>query len=87
MANEPQQWLMPPERDDENGRFSESYPAEKMFEAVEGSEAGATTSDVAKTVGSSRRLALRKLRTLEEEGRVRPREVGNTYLWVVDNNE
>lgn len=77
---------MPLDRDDESGRYTQSYTPEMVLEALE-NHGGASTSEVADEIGSSRRLALRRLRELEEDGRVTAREIGNTYLWEVENDE
>ena len=77
---------MPLDRDDESGRYTQSYTPEMVLEALE-SHGGASTSEVADEIGSSRRLALRRLRELEEDGRVTAREIGNTYLWEVEDDE
>lgn len=72
---------MPLDRDDESGRYTKSYTTDMVLEAIDDYDGAASTSDVAETIGSSRRLALRRLRELEADGRVTAREVGNTYLW------
>lgn len=81
MAKESKPQGMPLERDDESGRYTKSYTPEMVLEAIDDHGGAASTSDVAETIGSSRRLALKRLRELEEDGRVTAREVGNTYLW------
>jgi GTP-sensing pleiotropic transcriptional regulator CodY len=56
-----------------------------VLEAIE-NRGGASTSEVADEIGSSRRLALRRLRELEDGGQVTSREIGNTYLWEVEDD-
>lgn len=77
---------MPLDRDDESGRYTQSYTPEMVLEAIE-NRGGASTSEVADEIGSSRRLALRRLRELEDDGRVTSREIGNTYLWEIENDD
>jgi len=56
-----------------------------VLEAIENRD-GASTSEVADEIGSSRRLALRRLRELEDGGQVTSRKIGNTYLWEVEDD-
>ena len=77
---------MPLDRDGESGRYTQSYTPEMVLEVLE-NHSGASTSEVADEIGSSRRLALRRLRELEEDGRVSAREIGNTYLWTIEDHE
>lgn len=77
---------MPLDRDDESGRYTQSYTSEMVLEAIE-NLGGASTSEVADEIGSSRRLALRRLRELEDDGRVVAREIGNTYLWEIEDGD
>lgn len=84
MAEQTKSPVVPLDRDDESGRYTQSYTAEMVLEAIE-KHGGASTSEVADEIGSSRRLALRRLRELEDDERVTAREVGNTYLWTADD--
>lgn len=85
MANRAKGQRMPLNRDDESGQYTQSYTPEMALEAIDEQGGAATTSEVADHMGSSRRLALRRLRELEEDDRVHSREVGNTYLWSAAN--
>lgn len=87
MANGAKSQRMPLDRDDESGRYKQSYTPEMALEAINERGGAATTSEVADHMGSSRRLALRRLRELEEDGRVSSREAGNTYLWSTNSDE
>jgi Fic family protein len=69
------------ERDEESGRYSETYPLSGFIEALESLGGSAGTQDVADAVGCKYRTANAKLHELEEEGRVSARKVGNAYLW------
>jgi len=67
-------------RDENSGRFSEEYPREDFLRVLEEHGAAGTT-DVAEHVGCDRRTAYLKLQSLEEEGDVERRKVGNALLW------
>lgn len=71
---------MTPDRDDESGQYSEEFGRELFLAAVENVE-NATTSKVAEQVGCSYDLAYRRLKELDEAGKVESRKVGNSYLW------
>ncbi|GGL64412.1 helix-turn-helix domain-containing protein [Halocalculus aciditolerans] len=71
------------DRDEESGKFTEEYPAQEFLEALVNLGPSGTT-DIADYVGCDRRTAYLKLKTLEEEGEVRSRKVGNSLLWERD---
>jgi hypothetical protein len=85
MMNKTEGERMPLDRDEESGRYTQTYTTEMALEALDAYGGAATTSEVAEVMECSRRLALRRLRELEEEGSVSPRETGNTYLWMADD--
>lgn len=71
------------DRDKESGKFTEEYPAQEFLEAL--AELGPSgTTDISDYVGCDRRTAYLKLKSLEEEGEVRSRKVGNSLLWERD---
>jgi len=71
-------------RDEISGRFSEEYPREDFVRALD--ELGAAgTTDIAEHVDCDRRTAYLKLQSLEEEGDVESRKVGNALLWELSN--
>lgn len=72
---------MPKERDESSGRYTQSVSDDEIVEFV-GKGSGATTSDVASAFDYERPSAYRRLRSLEEDGRVTSREVGNSLLWL-----
>lgn len=74
-------------RDDESGRYSETYPLSDFIEALEDLGGSAGTQDVADEVGCKYRTANAKLHELEERGEVTARKVGNAYLWMLDEGE
>lgn len=69
------------ERED-TGRYTETVTPDDVigvFEAVEGPVV--TSSDVAEALDCSRETARRKLRTLEEQGRVASRKTAGRVVW------
>ncbi|QDX41177.1 transcriptional regulator [Salarchaeum sp. JOR-1] len=71
------------DRDEESGKFTEEYPPQEFLEAL--SEIGPSgTTDISDHIGCDRRTAYLKLKSLEEEGKVRSKKVGNSLLWELD---
>lgn len=71
------------ERDDESGRYSETYPLDQFVEALETLGGSAGTREVADEVGCKYRTANAKLHELQESSMVSARKVGNAYLWML----
>ena len=68
------------DRDEKSGKFTEEYPSQDFLDAlVELGPSG--TTDISTHVGCDRRTAYLKLKSLEEEGEVRSKKVGNSLLW------
>jgi hypothetical protein len=76
------------ERED-TGRYVETVTIDDVFAVFETVEGPVVTSgDVAEALDCSRETARRKLRTLEEQGRVAGRKTaGRIVWWVVDEQE
>lgn len=75
------------ERED-SGRYAETVTLDDVlgvFEAVEGPVV--TSGDVADALDCSRETARRKLRTLEEQGRVASRKTAGRVVWWGVNGE
>ena len=72
------------EQDRESGKIEERYPDQQFFNAVEDNEP-ASTSEVAEAVGCTRRNALSRLKTLEEAGQIKSKDVGRSFVWFVDD--
>lgn len=76
------------ERED-SGRYTETVtPGDVLgvFEIVDGPVV--TSGDVAETLDCSRETARRKLRTLEQRGRIASRKTaGRVVWWLVDDRE
>lgn len=74
---------MVPERNDESGRYTESYPPAAFLDAISALGGAGGTQEVADEVGCAYRTAHAKLTELEREGDVTSRKVGNARLWSV----
>lgn len=76
------------ERED-TGRFSETVTPDDVFGVFETVDGPVVTSgDIAEALDCSRETARRKLRTLEEHGRVASRKTaGRVVWWIVDEQE
>ena len=66
---------------DEAGKISQKYSDEDFLEAILEHQP-ASTSEVAETVGCSRRNADIRLRKLEEADKVKSKMVGNSLVWL-----
>ena len=84
MATE-QQAMPDADRDDESGRYQETYPRAAFLEALADADGMAGTQDVTDAVGCSYELAYKKLRALEDEGTIASRKVGNARLWLLED--
>jgi hypothetical protein len=72
-----------PERNDETGQYTASYPLERFTDALRELDGGATTQEVREAVGCAYRTAHARLSELEADGRVSSRSVGRAKLWRV----
>lgn len=72
---------MPKDRDEETGKYTETYPASEFVAALESRDGAAGTQEIANEIGCAYRTAHAKLSELEEEGRITSRKVGNAKLW------
>ena len=71
------------DRDEKSGKFTEEYPPQDFLEAlVELGPSG--TTDISDYVGCDRRTAYLKLKSIEEDGEIRSKKVGNSLLWELD---
>ena len=72
------------DRDKNSGKFTEEYPREEFISTLE--ELGsAGTTDISNHIGCDRRTAYLKLKSLEEEGEIKSKKVGNALLWELEN--
>jgi len=68
-------------RDEETGKYADSYTDEDFLRAIESFGGAAGTADVAEVLGCSHSTAFVRLRKLEDGSKVDSREVGNSLLW------
>ena len=75
------------DRNDDSGRYIETYPLEGFVIALEAHDGSASTREIADTVGCKYRTANAKLHELNDRGEVANRKVRNAYLWMLDPPE
>ena len=75
------------DREEESGRYTTSYPNSDFIDAIRTLGGMAGTSEIAETVGCTRRTAYTRLQSLESEGKLTSRKVGNAKLWELDSSE
>jgi len=78
---------MPRKRDNETGRYKQTYSTDQFLEALEALNGAAGTKEVADKVGCAYRTAHAKLSKLEEEGQITTQKVGKAFLWQLDVDE
>ena len=72
-----------PRQRNKKGQVVESYPTENVLDVL--AEIGpAGTREVSDELGSSYETAYKKLRALEDDGRITSRKVANARLWVAN---
>ena len=71
------------DRDEDSGRYTDSYPDSAFVDAIRSVGGMAGTSEVAEEVGCTRRTAYTRLKSLEEDEQVSSRQVGNSLVWSV----
>jgi predicted transcriptional regulator len=69
-------------RDEESGKYTTTFADEDFLEAIKAGT-GASTSEIAGSVGCSHQTAYERLQELEDNGEVESHEVGNSLLWKV----
>jgi hypothetical protein len=74
------------EQDSNTGRISRKYPDSDFIEAVD-ELSPASTSEVGEAVGCSTDNAYRRLKSLEDTGKVDSKMAGNSLIWFIDQNE
>lgn len=72
-----------PERDDDTGRFTETYPREDFLNAIREEGGMAGTTDIAERVGVIRETAYKKLQRMEDENEVESKKIGNSLVWTI----
>ncbi len=70
-------------RDEKSGRYTQGTTDDEIVDYVR-ERGGVGTSDVADEFDYERPSAYRRLKSLEEDGRVTAREIGNSLLWEAE---
>ena len=73
------------DRDEESGKYSTSYPDSDFLDAIQQNNGMAGTAEIAENVGCTRRTAYTRLNSLESDGQVSSRKVGNSLIWSVSD--
>ena len=77
---------MAPERDETTGRYVADHPPEEFVDAIDRlGDAG--TQEIADEVGCQYQTAYKRLRALEDDGRITRRKIANANLWVLSDDE
>ena len=71
------------DREKESGKYTTSYPDSDFIEAIQALDGMAGTSEIAETVGCTRRTAYTRLQSLESKDQVCSKKVGNSLVWTV----
>ena len=79
------EWATVPgkDREEESGKYTTSYPDSSFLDAIQQLGGMAGTSEIAEEISCTRRTAYTRLKSLEEEGRIESRKVGNSLIWKV----
>ena len=72
-------------RDEDSGRYQEEFSNGDFLTVIDGEEM--TTQQVADDVGCAYRTAHARLTALETRGEVHRREVGNSLVWSLADDE
>jgi len=70
------------DREKDSGKYTTSYPDSDFIDAIQTLDGMAGTSEIAENVGCTRRTAYTRLQSLESEGKVSSRKVGNSLVWI-----
>jgi DNA-binding MarR family transcriptional regulator len=73
---------VPRKRDEDTGQYTETATDDEILEFLAEND-GAGTGDVADRFDYEQPSAYRRLKRLEEEGRVRSRRIGGSLLWTI----
>ena len=75
------------DREKESGKYTTSYPDTDFLHAIQELDGMAATSEIADTVGCTRRTAYTRLQSLEDEEKVSSQKVGNSLLWTASDHD
>lgn len=73
------------QRDDDTGKYTETYPHEEFLTALKQLDGSASTQKIADEVGCAYRTAYAKLNDLESNEKVFSEKIGNSKLWKLNN--
>jgi DNA-binding MarR family transcriptional regulator len=71
------------ERDEESGKYRTSYDDADFILAIQNFDGMGGTSEIAEEVGCTRRTAYTRLKSMEDQGDVKSRQVGNSLVWTL----
>ncbi|SFC63287.1 hypothetical protein SAMN05444422_112108 [Halobiforma haloterrestris] len=71
-------------QDSETGKITQKYPDEAFIQAVK-EQSLASTSEVGEVVGCSSDNAYRRLKSLEDAGKVESKKAGQSLVWYLPN--
>jgi hypothetical protein len=75
------------DRDEESGKYTETYPLEEFITALKSLNGSAGTQEIADEVDCSYRTSHAKLTQLENNGQITSQKVGNAKLWQLPEDK
>lgn len=69
------------DREEESGKYTTSYADSEFIEAIQQLGGMAGTSDIAEEIGCTQRTAYTRLKSLEDQNKIKSRKVGSSLLW------
>lgn len=73
------------DREEESGKYTTSYQDSEFIHSIKQLDGLGGTSEIADTVGCTRRTAYTRLQKLENENQVTSRKIGNSLVWSVSD--
>lgn len=71
------------DREEESGKYTTTYSDSEFIDAIRQLGGLGGTSEIADAIGCTRRTAYTRLQSLENEGQVSSRKVGNSLAWTI----
>ncbi|TKX44080.1 HTH domain-containing protein [Halorubrum sp. SD690R] len=71
------------DREEESGKYTTTYSDSDFIDAIRQLGGLGGTSEIADAIGCTRRTAYTRLQSLENEGQVSSRKVGNSLAWTI----
>ena len=72
------------DREEDSGKYTTSYSDSDFLDAIQELDGLAGTSEIAESVGCTRRTAYTRLQSLESNDRINSRKVGNSLVWTLN---